>query len=106
MINRSIYRENAHRKGIYREVGNLVESGWHVLANHIPGYFVPPEIEGYVPDIYAIKSSRTFIVEITTIAGLDSERIETLKRYSLSFMEIEFLCWMVDSAGCRIMQVE
>jgi hypothetical protein len=106
MINRSIFRENAHRKGIYREAVRLMQEGWHVLANHIPGYLTPPEIEGYVPDIYAIKSAETFIVEVSTIAGLDMEKFRALKDYSIQFEEIEFLCWIVDSAGCRMLQVE
>lgn len=102
---RSIHRENVHRKGIYREVKNLTGEGWHVLANHIPGYSMPPEIEGYIPDIYAIKSSETFIMEITTLDGLDSEKLGALKAYALNFEGIAFSCWMVDSAGCRMMQI-
>jgi hypothetical protein len=105
-MTRSIHRENAHRKGIYREAINLVLNGWHVLANHIPGYSLPPEIEGYIPDIYAIKSSETLILEITTSEGINSEKLMALKAYSSSFREIEFSCWMVDSAGCRIMRIE
>lgn len=106
MTNRSIHRENAHRKGIYREANNLTEGGWHVLANHIPGYQSPPEIEGYTPDIYAINASQTYIIEVTTVAGLDTNKIKKLKAYSRSFDGIKFLCWMVDAAGCRIMKVE
>jgi hypothetical protein len=87
-------------------VVNLTEGGWYVLANHIPGYSAPPEIEGYIPDIYAIKSTETFILEIITVESLDADRFAALKAYSISFEGIEFLCWMVDLAGCRIMQVE
>jgi hypothetical protein len=106
MTNRSIHRENARRKGIYREAVNLIEEGWHVLANHVPGYSEPPEIEGYIPDIYAIKSSETFIMEIITAEELDTDRFGALKAYSMNFEGIDFLCWMVDLAGCRIMRVE
>jgi hypothetical protein len=84
---------------------DLINKGWHVMANHIPGYMAPPEIEGYVPDIYAIKSSKTVIVEITTIAGLDNLRVDAFKNYSLNFDGTEFSCWMVDLAGCRMTQV-
>ena len=105
MTNRSINRENAHRKGIYREARYLVELGWHVMANCIPGYSPPPEIEGYIPDIYAIKSSQTIIIEIITIAGHNSNRLEALRDYSSHFNETEFSCWMVDLAGCRVLRV-
>ena len=76
------------------------------MANHIPGYTPPPEIEGFIPDIYAIKYSTTHIMEVVTVAGLDADKLYALKAYSRSFKGIEFSCWMVDSAGCRMMQVE
>jgi len=106
MTYRSIHRENAHRKGIYREAFTLIEKGWHVMADHIPGYSPPPEIEGFIPDIYAIKSSATCIMEVVTVAGLDANKLSALRAYSRNFKGIEFSCWMVDSAGCRMMQVE
>ena len=102
MINRSVYGENSHRKGVYREVVNLIEVGWHVMTNHIPGYMAPPEIEGYLPDIYAINSFETIIVEIATIDGIDMDRYQTFKFYAECFGEFEFICLMVDPAGCRI----
>jgi len=105
MLNRSVYGENAHRKGIYREVLNLIEVGWHVMTSHIPGYMTPPEIEGYVPDIYAINSFETIIVEIATIDGIDMERYQTFISYAQNFGEFEFFCLTVDSAGCRVMNV-
>ncbi len=104
MLNRSVYGENARRKGIYREVVNLIEVGWHVMTNHIPGYMTPPEIEGYIPDIYAINSFETLIIDITTIDGIDMDRYQTFKSYAQCFGEFEFICLMVDQAGCRIMK--
>ena len=75
------------------------------MANHIPGYEPPPELEGFIPDIYAIRSADTFIVEIITVAGLDSEKHLALKNYARQFQGIRFICWMVDMAGRRMMHV-
>jgi hypothetical protein len=106
MAIRNIYRENAHRKGIYREAFNLAKRGWYVMANHIPGFDPPPEIEGYIPDIYAIKLNRTFILYIATDAGFDECKYESLKNYSVGFSGMHFQCWIIDAAGRRSAQPE
>ena len=102
MVTRNVNRENALRKGIYREAYNLVKEGWHVMANHIPGFNPPPEIEGYIPDIYAVKMNHTFILYIATVAGFDSDKFAALKAYARYFSGMHFRCWLVDSSGRRI----
>ncbi len=106
MANRSIFGHNAHFKGIYREAINLKRDGWHVMADHIPGYDQPPEIEGYIPDIYAIKDNHTFIIEIETDADDDKKKHIALKRYANHFPEIRFNSWIVNEAGCRVEKID
>jgi hypothetical protein len=81
---------SARRKGIYREAILLDKQGWLVLANHIPGYCTPPEIEGYIPDIYALKELSTYIMMIE--CQFDSNPICTtiLKAYADSFNQTIF----------------
>lgn len=106
MTIRNIYRENVHRKGIYREAYCLLKRGWHVMANHIPGFSPPPEIEGYIPDIYAIKFNHTFILYIATEAGFDGEKYRALKSYAVNFTAMHFRCWLIDASGSRTEKFE
>ena len=106
MANRSPNGQNAHCKGIYREAYYLVKNGWHVMADHIPGFSSPPEIEGFTPDIYAIKAESTYILEIETSNSDDSEQHDAFRRYAKNFRNILFYGWIVDEAGCRVMKFE
>lgn len=103
---RNIYRENVLRKGIYREAFYLKKRGWHVMANHIPGFNPPPEIEGYIPDIYAIKFNRTFLVYIATEAGFDRAKYIALKSYAVNFSGMHFQCWLIDASGSRTVKID
>lgn len=106
MANRSIEGLNAHSKGIYREAISLRHKGWYVMADHIPGFDKPPEIEGYVPDIYAIKSNCTYIIEIETDTEDDKEQHVAFRNYAKHFSKIRFFVWVVDSSGCRKNQTD
>ena len=101
MINRFIYGENALRKGIYREALNLTREGWYVMANRIPGFHSPPEIEGYIPDIYAVKDEKTYIIDLiyegNELNGMHSAH----SSYAMHDKATEYNCWIVNSAGCR-----
>lgn len=92
----------AHDKGIYLEAINLRRDGWQVLADHIPGFIPPPEIEGFVPDIYAIKDSRTRILEIETNNTDNLAQHQAFLQYAKDFSGTEFEVWIVNSAGMRI----
>lgn len=98
---RSIFRENALRKGIYREAGLLAQHGWHVMARHVSGFNDPPEIEGFLPEIYAIKENHTMIMHIATQAGYNAEKYEVLKKYASHFNGIHFRCYIIDAVGRR-----
>lgn len=102
MAYRSIFVENILRKAIYREAALLTKRGWHVMANYIPGYNVPPELEGYTPDIYALKKRFTLIICIATDAFFDSGKYTALKEYAEYTRYTFFRFWMVDHAGCRV----
>jgi hypothetical protein len=101
MLGRYIYGEIAHRKGIYREALNLLRNGWHVMANHIPGFHTPPEIEGYIPDIYAVKDHKTYIIDLMTYGSPDWEGYEAHNTYASHDPSTEYFCWVLDAAGCR-----
>lgn len=102
MAIRSEVGRNAHCKGIYREAINLKQQGWYVMADHIPGFENPPEIEGYIPDIYAIRATCTYIIEIETSNKDDKEQHEAFKNYARQFSRIRFFVRIVDAAGCKV----
>lgn len=105
MLHRFINGENAHRKGIYREALNLTREGWHVMANHIPGFHIPPELEGFVPDIYAVKDDETYIIDLVMEGGPYGEVQSAHTNYAQYDQSTRYICWVVDSAGCRKAQL-
>lgn len=106
MAYRSPNGQNAHSKGIYREAYNLLKTGWHVMADHIPGFNKPPEIEGYTPDIYAVKEENTCILEIETGNNDDLAQHAAFRKYAKDFRDILFYGWIVNEAGCRVYKFE
>ncbi len=99
---RSITGQAAHSKGIYREAMSLKMNGWYVMADHIPGFNPPPEFEGYIPDIYAIKEEHSSIIVIETSLNDNQEQNDTLREYVRHFSNIQFFGWVVNEAGCRV----
>lgn len=104
MAKRSAAGQIAHDKGVYREAINLQRKGWQVLADHIPGFVSPPEIEGYVPDIYAIKETETLIIEIETNGEDDHLQHCAFEKYVENFDSITLEIWVVNAAGIRMCQ--
>ena len=100
MLDRFIYGENARRKGIYREALDLTRKGWYVMAGYIPGFHNPPEIEGHIPDLYAVRDNRTIIIDFITDGNERREACEAHSRYALHDDNTEYHCWALDSAGC------
>lgn len=103
---RSIIGQAAHSKGIYREAMNLQNDGWYVMADHIPGFNPPPEFEGYIPDIYAIKEKLSSIIVIETCMNDHQQQNETLREYARHYRNLQFFGWVVDEAGCRVTRIE
>lgn len=99
MLDRFIGGENARRKGMYREAFSLTREGWSVMANNIPGFHVPPEIEGFIPDLYAVKADRTIIIDFITDGNDRSEACSVHARYAHHDPYTEYRCWILDSAG-------
>lgn len=102
MITQNIQVNSARIKGIYREAINLTNNGWYVMANHIPGYNEPPEIEGYIPDIYALKNNTTYIMVIACHGASQSEKIIAFRKYSGEYPNVIFNSFFVNEAGCRV----
>ena len=102
MAIRGVIGHNAHCKGIYREAINLKQEGWYVMADHIAGFERPPEIEGFIPDIYAIRNTCTYIIEIETSLYDDREQHKAFKNYARQFSRIRFFVRIVNAAGCRV----
>jgi hypothetical protein len=102
----SITGKAAHSKGIYREAIRLQNEDWYVMANHIPGFLPPPEFEGCIPDIYAIKEEQSMIIVIVTSQKHNLAEVAALKSYSGHYSNIEFYCWQVNEAGCRVSIIE
>lgn len=98
----SIYANSAQIKGIYQESINLKRNGWQVLANFISGFNSPPEIEGYTPDIYAVKNNLTHIILIENQNSIDPVKKTVLRNYTRAFKDMVFMVYIVNSAGCRI----
>lgn len=102
MAKRSAAGKIAHDKGIYREAINLKRKGWYVLADHVPGFSPPPEIEGFVPDIYAIKDSETLIIEVETNGTDDQVQHNAFQKYADNFESVTLEVWIVNRAGIRL----
>jgi hypothetical protein len=92
----------ARLKGIYRESITHDKEGWLVLVNHIPGYCTPPEIEGFIPDIYAIKGTQTLIVMVESQGDQNALRTNVFTNYAVEFENLIFKTCRVDAAGCRL----
>jgi hypothetical protein len=101
MLSRFIYGENAHRKGIYREALNLTREGWYVMANCIPGFHVPPEIEGYIPDIYAVKGDNTCIIDLVIQGDPVNEICSAHSEYARHDSSTRYYCWILNYSGGR-----
>lgn len=102
MIIHSVFANSAQIKAIYRESINLERQGWFVLANLIPGYQTPPEIEGFIPDIYAVKGNLTQIILIDYLDSISMEKKEILKNYVSGYRDMFLKIYLVNIAGCRI----
>jgi hypothetical protein len=102
MIIHSVFANSAQIKAIYRESINLERQGWFVLANLIPGYQTPPEIEGFIPDIYAVKGSMTQIILIDYLESISIVKKNTLKKYVSGYRDMFLKIYLVNNAGCRI----
>ena len=102
----SITGQAAHSKGIYREAVSLQNDGWYVMADHIPGFVPPPEFEGYVPDIYAIKEELSSIIVIVTSLRHNHSQIVALRDYARHYSNIQFYGWLVNEAGCRVTRID
>ncbi len=102
----SITGQAAHSKGIYREAMSLQNDGWYVMADHIPGFVPPPEFEGYVPDIYAIKKEHSSIIVIVTGLRQNQRQISALSDYARHYSNIQFYAWVVNEAGCRVSRIK
>ncbi len=103
---KSVSAYESHRKGIYREAINLKNSGWYVMADHIPGFEAPPELEGHIPDIFALKDKITLIIEIETDLEDNDEQHAAFRKYVRGYSNTEFYGWLVDTSGCRITKFE
>ncbi|MBN1952468.1 MAG: hypothetical protein JW801_14800 [Bacteroidales bacterium] len=102
MLKRYVDGENALRKGIYREAIQLTKEGWHVMAKGIPGFHTPPEIEGYVPDIYAVLDEKTIIIDLLAGDTANDEAFKAHYHYARRDIATAYFCWELDAAGCRI----
>ncbi len=102
MIIHSVYASSAQIKAIYRESINLERQGWFVLANLIPGYQAPPEIEGYIPDIYAVKGNLTQIILVDYWNSVPEQKKGVLREYVSGYRDMFLKIYLVNIAGCRI----
>lgn len=102
----SITGQQAQSKGIYREAMSLQSDGWYVMADHIPGFDPPPEFEGYVPDIYAIKDELSSIILIVTNLRHNQRQISALRSYARHYKNVKFYVWLVNEAGCRVSEID
>jgi hypothetical protein len=101
----SITGHAALSKGIYREAMSLKNDGWFVMANHIPGFAPPPEFDGYMPDIYALKEELSYIIVIVTGLRHNEGQIKVLRDYARHYSNIQFYAWVVNEAGCRVSKI-
>jgi hypothetical protein len=102
----SITAQAAQSKGIYREAMNLQSDGWFVMADHVSGFVPPPEFEGYIPDIYAIKEELSYIIIVVTDLDQNMQEIKALREYSRHYSNIQFFVWLINEAGCRVRQIK
>ena len=102
MVDNSIHTTSAHLKGICREAICLVNQGWQVLANYVPGFNQPPKIGEFIPDIYALKENQTYILMIVSQDDFDSDRTASFQEYAGEYNNTLFETCHVNAAGCRI----
>lgn len=104
MARRSTQKQSAHNLGVKHEADELAISGWKVYADHIPGYKRPPQINGRIPDVYAIKNGRIRIVEIETNENDDHDQHTAFRRHAGQKDNVRFYGWIVNASGRRIIR--
>lgn len=72
------------------------------MANHIPGFCTPPEIEGFIPDIYAVKDDQTYIIDLLIEGSPTCNSYTVHAAYARHDTATQYNCWLLDSAGCRM----
>jgi|SRR3989344_9165984 len=55
-----------HDCGLVAVAGDAIRKGWRSILVDLPGYVRPPQINGYIPDIYARSGMYELVIEIET----------------------------------------
>jgi Holliday junction resolvase len=71
-----------HDTAVLKWGNALAQNGWKTFV-HLPGYAQPPQIGGYIPDVYAVKGIDQVAIEVET--G-DSISLEHSQRQIATFL--------------------
>ncbi|HEY5221203.1 MAG TPA: hypothetical protein VIJ29_03635 [Candidatus Paceibacterota bacterium] len=61
-----------HDKAVLAWGNALAKEGWTVWV-HLPDYKQPPQIGGYIPDVYAVKGIEAVAIEIEDADSITSQ---------------------------------
>jgi hypothetical protein len=61
-----------HDKAVLAWGKALAAKGWTAYA-HLPGYTQPPQIGGYIPDVYAVKGVEAVAIEVEDKDSINSQ---------------------------------
>jgi len=84
--------QTAHHRRVQREAKKRKDKRCKVQAAGVRGYDQPDKVAGYVPDIIAIRGSRTTIIEVETPETLASHKkqIEAFRRHAAQKANTDF----------------
>jgi len=76
--------QSTHDTVVRKIADTLNDDGWTVEADHVDSYDQPDSINGYIPDIYAVKASglRSLVVEVETGTSDDEDQRAAFKKWS------------------------
>jgi arginine/ornithine N-succinyltransferase beta subunit len=99
ILDRTFERQQLHDKCIENVAKNLNNEGFTVEAD-IENWNRPPAINGYIPDIRAVRDGLIRIYEVETVQTLDEdvEQQRTFQKYS-DEEEVFFFLYLANNIG-------
>lgn len=66
-----------HDQGVVFWAGDLIKNGWATVLSDLPGNKKPPQIGGYIPDVYGCHLNEEIVIEVETTDSIESEHTKS-----------------------------
>jgi hypothetical protein len=106
-MNRSMTEQKNHDNCVLKIAERWVDDGYIVFAD-LDGWNLPQEIEGYIPDVMAVKKGVARVCEIETENTLEEHKSqwEKFQKYSENIKGTSFWLFLAKEDGtCKYVDV-